>query len=81
MVYAYLQLARDAEARRAIDEAMKVQGTTSRFVAPYAIAAMPASYCATGLSALRRSRSVARQPTARPASFTGAGNFLSVIRR
>ena len=28
MVYAYLQLARDAEARRAIDEAMKVQGTT-----------------------------------------------------
>ena len=44
MVYAYLQLARDAEARRAIDEAMKVQGSTPRFVAPYAIAAMPARY-------------------------------------
>ncbi len=44
MVYAYLQLARDAEARRAIDEAMKVQGTTPRFIAPYAIAAMPARY-------------------------------------
>jgi len=44
MVYAYLQLARDAEARRAIDEAMKVSGITPRFVAPYAIAAMPARY-------------------------------------
>jgi tetratricopeptide (TPR) repeat protein len=44
MVYAYLQLARDAEARRAIDEAMKVSGISPRFVAPYAIAAMPARY-------------------------------------
>ena len=44
MVYAYLQLSRDAEARRAIDEAMKVSGTTPRFIAPYAIAAMPARY-------------------------------------
>ena len=44
MVYAYLQLARDAEARRAIDEAMKVPGISPRFVAPYAIAAMPARY-------------------------------------
>jgi tetratricopeptide (TPR) repeat protein len=45
MVYAYLQLARDAEARRAIDEAMKVSGANpARFTAPYAIAAMPARY-------------------------------------
>ena len=44
MVYAYLQLARDAEARRAIAEAMKVSGASSRFVAPYAIASMPARY-------------------------------------
>jgi tetratricopeptide (TPR) repeat protein len=44
MVYAYLQLGRDAEARRAIDEAMKVGGITPRFVAPYAMAAMPARY-------------------------------------
>jgi len=44
MVYAYLQLARDAEARRAIDEAMKVSGPSPRFIAPYAIAAMPARY-------------------------------------
>jgi tetratricopeptide (TPR) repeat protein len=43
-VYAYLQLARDADARRAIDEAMKVGGTSPRFIAPYAIAAMPARY-------------------------------------
>src|SRR5260221_1744617 len=44
MVYAYLQLGRDAEARRALDEQMKVAGITPRFVAPYAIAAMPARY-------------------------------------
>ena len=44
MVYAYLQLGRDAEARRSIDDAMKVGGTTPRFIAPYAIAAMPARY-------------------------------------
>src|ERR1700737_1652282 len=44
MVYADLQLARDAEARRAIDEAMKIAGAIPRFVAPYAIAAMPARY-------------------------------------
>jgi tetratricopeptide (TPR) repeat protein len=43
-VYADLQLARDAEARRAIDEAMKIGGASPRFVAPYAIAAMPARY-------------------------------------
>jgi tetratricopeptide (TPR) repeat protein len=44
MVYADLQLARDAEARRAIDEAMKINGASARFVAPYAVAAMPARY-------------------------------------
>jgi tetratricopeptide (TPR) repeat protein len=44
MVYGYLQLARDAEARRAIDAAMKVSGISPRFVAPYAIAALPARY-------------------------------------
>src|SRR5213076_862617 len=45
MVYADLQLARDAEARRGIDEAMKIAGANpARFTAPYAIAAMPARY-------------------------------------
>ena len=44
MVYAYLQLARDAEARRSIDDAAKLTGTSTRFVAYYAMAAMPARY-------------------------------------
>ena len=44
MVYADLQLARDKEARSDIDAAMKVTGMSTRFVAPYAIAAMPARY-------------------------------------
>src|SRR5205807_3126000 len=45
MVYADLQLARDAEARRAIDEAMTITGANpARSTAPYAIAAMPARY-------------------------------------
>jgi tetratricopeptide (TPR) repeat protein len=43
MVYAYLQLGRDAEARRTVEEAMRVQGSNPvRFVAPYAMGAMPA---------------------------------------
>ena len=44
MVYAYLQLARDGDARRTMEEAIKVTGLTPRFVAPYAMAAMPARY-------------------------------------
>jgi tetratricopeptide (TPR) repeat protein len=45
MVYADLQLARDAEARRSIDAAMKITGSNpARFTTPYAIAAMPARY-------------------------------------
>ncbi|MGZ5065567.1 MAG: hypothetical protein ACXWG1_08445 [Usitatibacter sp.] len=44
MVYAYLQLARDADARSAIDDALSVAGQSPRFTAPYATAAMPARY-------------------------------------
>jgi tetratricopeptide (TPR) repeat protein len=44
LVYADLQLARDAEARRNIDAAMKITGMSMRFAAPYAMAAMPARY-------------------------------------
>ena len=45
MVYADLQLARDADARRVLDEAAGVSGfTTLRFAGPYAQAAMPARY-------------------------------------
>jgi tetratricopeptide (TPR) repeat protein len=43
MVYAYLQLARDADARRVIDETGQL-GRYVRFTAPYALAAMPARY-------------------------------------
>ena len=44
MTYAYLQLGRDGDARRTIDESLKVTGISPRFVAPYAIASMPARY-------------------------------------
>ena len=44
MVYAYLQLGRDVEARRVIEEVMKVDGISPRFVPRYAMAAMPARY-------------------------------------
>ena len=44
-VYAYLQLARDGAARRAIQEALQVSGfNPARNTAVYAIAAMPARY-------------------------------------
>lgn len=44
-VYAYLQLARDGDAKREMEEALKVTGINpAAFVAPYAIAAMPARY-------------------------------------
>ena len=44
MVYAYLQLGQDAKARQSIDDALKVPGASTRFVAYYAMAAMPARY-------------------------------------
>jgi hypothetical protein len=44
MTYAYLQLARDADARKIYDEALRVTGTTVRQTAPYAVAAMQARY-------------------------------------
>ena len=44
-VYAYLQLARDADARRVLEEALKVTDFSPGVrVAPYAMAAMPARY-------------------------------------
>src|SRR5439155_20903379 len=43
MVYAYLQLARDADAQRVIQESGEL-GRYVRFTAPYALAAMPARY-------------------------------------
>jgi len=42
MTYAYLQLARDGEARKTWDEARTVTGLTGVAAGPYALAAMPA---------------------------------------
>jgi tetratricopeptide (TPR) repeat protein len=44
MVYADLQLARDGEARKVMDEAKYLPATSPRFVGPYAMAAVPARY-------------------------------------
>jgi tetratricopeptide (TPR) repeat protein len=43
MTYAYLQLARDNDARRVMEEAAQVSGAR-RFSGPYALAAIPARY-------------------------------------
>jgi tetratricopeptide (TPR) repeat protein len=43
MAYAYLQLARDTDARRVVDEAAQVSGAR-RFSGPYALAAIPARF-------------------------------------
>ena len=45
MTYAYLQLARDGDARRTFDEARTLTGINpARATGPYALAAMPARY-------------------------------------
>jgi len=45
MVYAYLQLARDADARRVVEDSATASGVaTLRFAGPYAQSAMPARY-------------------------------------
>jgi tetratricopeptide (TPR) repeat protein len=42
IVYAYLQLGRDGEARKTYEEAARIGPSTPRFVGPYPLAAMPA---------------------------------------
>jgi hypothetical protein len=45
MTYAYLQLARDGEARKVLEEARALTRINpARATAPYALAAMPARY-------------------------------------
>ncbi|HEX7232216.1 MAG TPA: hypothetical protein VF452_17625 [Candidatus Binatia bacterium] len=44
MVYAYLQLARDGEARKVLAEARTINPNLPQAAAPYALAAMPARY-------------------------------------
>ncbi len=67
-VYAYLQMARDTDARRVVEESTKVAGF-SRFAGPYALAAMPARY------AIERgdwSAALSLQPQANSYQFTEA---------
>jgi len=44
MVYAYLQLARDDDAQRTLEEALKMTATKPARLNPYALAAIPARY-------------------------------------
>ena len=44
LVYAYLQLARDADARRVVEEAQSVRSASPAPATPYALAAIPARY-------------------------------------
>jgi tetratricopeptide (TPR) repeat protein len=75
MVYAYLQLARDGDARRAMEEALQVTGTTpSRPTAPYAIAAMQARY-AVERGAWREAMQLQPQKTKFP--FTDAITYFA----
>ena len=75
MVYAYLQLARDGDARRAMEEALQVTGITpSRFTAPYAIAAMHARY-AIERGAWREAMQL--QPAATKHPFTEAITYFA----
>ena len=63
-VYAYLQLARDSDAKREMEEALKVTSTNpaAAFVRLYAIAAMPARY-AMERGAWREAMQLQPQPT------------------
>lgn len=46
MVYAYLQMARDEDARKTVDDFVRANHPSVRFSGPYAAAAMPARYAA-----------------------------------
>jgi tetratricopeptide (TPR) repeat protein len=62
-VYAYLQLARDSDAQREMEEALKVtDNNPTAIAAPYAIAAMPARY-AMERGAWREAMQLQPQPT------------------
>ena len=61
-VYALLQLARDGDAKREMEEALKVTGADPAQAIPYAIAAMPARY-AMERGAWREAMQLQPQPT------------------
>jgi tetratricopeptide (TPR) repeat protein len=73
-VYAYLQLARDGDARREMEEALKVTGTHPAQAIPYSKAAMPARY-AMERGAWREAMQLQPQPTSFP--FTDALTYFA----
>jgi tetratricopeptide (TPR) repeat protein len=74
-VYAHLQLARDGDAKREMEEALKVTGTNpATATAPYAIAAMPARY-AMERGAWREAMQLQPQPTTFP--YTDAITYFA----
>jgi hypothetical protein len=76
MVYAYLQLAQDQDAQRAVGEMNAVTGTNpDRFVSPYALAVSPARY------ALERSDwKAASELQVRPSKFAYADAMTHFAR-
>ena len=74
VVYAYLQLGRDSDARKTVDEAMTIVGHTPRFVAPYALAAMPARFTVER-GAWREAAQLKPQPSKFP--FTEATTYFA----
>jgi tetratricopeptide (TPR) repeat protein len=74
MTYAYLQLGRDGEARKTVDEARTITGLTGVAAGPYALAAIPARY------AVERGdwRAAARlEPSTGKYPYTGAMTHLA----
>jgi tetratricopeptide (TPR) repeat protein len=69
LVYAYLQLARDADAQRVVEEAPSVRGSEQVRGTPYALAAIPARY-ALERGAWKDAAQLQPQPTRFP--FTAA---------
>jgi tetratricopeptide (TPR) repeat protein len=74
MVYAYLQLGRDADAQRVIEESGQL-GRVTRFAAPYALAAMPARYAIE-----RGDWQAAMKLTPRPSKFAFADALTHFAR-
>jgi predicted Zn-dependent protease len=81
-VYAYLQLGRDGDARREMQEALQVKGFNPNVrTAPYAIAAMPARYVLER-GAWREAMQLQPQPTRHlyPDAITHFARALGAVR-
>ncbi|HYL90451.1 MAG TPA: hypothetical protein VEU32_17000 [Burkholderiales bacterium] len=76
IVYAQLQLARDAEARKTYDEASRITSNTPAFAGPYSLAAMPARL-ALERGAWREAAQLA--PTKSQFAFTEANTYFARV--